>query len=300
MVFALTERLADSILQALENQEQDFCVDAEKSLIVPADDVCADEDSYYSLPEWTSSDGFSLMEDFVSTLHSPIAKDELQRILHSGRGVFRNFKNTLKNYPEVEKLWHLHKNRKMRLFINDWYNQLREIWGLEKLELEPEETEDLLKDDFTFESYKSSDFEMLLHIFNDAAKGDFDSSAPEELREVLFELWHNQFVNAEKEEQTGLICHSNSDEFAGCITAAPVSKRTDNIVILTSFYVLEKYRGLGIGSELLSRFIDALKDQKKQWILLTNTIIPESLEPLMIRAGFSRTGSGYAAKIQVL
>ena len=47
----------------------------------------------------------------------------------------KRIENTLKNYPEVEKLWHLHKNRKMRLFINDWYNQLREIWGLEKLEL---------------------------------------------------------------------------------------------------------------------------------------------------------------------
>lgn len=298
MVFALTEKLEGEILQALENQEQKFLLDAENAVLVPADSAGADEDSYYSLPEWTSAQGYELREDFVSTLHSPIAKDELQRILHSGRGVFRNFKNELKNYPEVEKLWHLFKNRKMRLYISDWYNQLREIWGLEKLQQEPEETDDLIKDDFTFESYASSGKGEILQILKNAALGEFSSSAPDELQDILFDLWLQQFENAEKLEQTGIVCHSNSDDFAGCITAAPASKRTDKILVLTSFYVPEKYRGLGIGNELLSMFMDALRDQKKQWILLTNTIIPENLEPLLIRTGFTKTGSGYAAKIQ--
>lgn len=122
MVFALTEKLESEILQALENQEQKFLVDAQNSVLVSSEKISADEYSFFALPEWNSSDGFNLMEDFVSALHSPIAKDELQRILHSGRGVFRNFKDTLKKYPEVEKLWHGFKNRKMRLYINGWYN----------------------------------------------------------------------------------------------------------------------------------------------------------------------------------
>ena len=130
MVFTLTAKLADEILQALENQEQTFVVDSKNECLVPlSSKVSVDEDSCYALPEWTSSQGFALREDFVSALHSPIAKDELQRILHSGRGVFRSFKNTLKEYPEVEKLWHQYKNKQMLSYINDWYNQLREIWG---------------------------------------------------------------------------------------------------------------------------------------------------------------------------
>lgn len=297
MVFALTDKLADDILQALENQEQKFIVDAENAVLVPAETVSADEDSFYSLPEWTSSEGFSLREDFVSTLRAPSAKDELQRILHSGRGVFRSFKNVLKEYPEVEKLWHQFKNRKMHAYINDWYNQLREIWGLEKLEQEPEETDDLIKDDFMFESYESSDFEMVLHNLKLAAQGEFESSAPEELREVLFDLWLEQFEKADVQNQAGIVCHSNSEEFAGCITAAPISNRTKDVVVLTSFYVPEKFRGLGIGSELLSMFMDALKDQNKTWILLTNTIVPENLMPLLERTGFKKVGSGYAAQI---
>lgn len=302
MVFALTEMLADEILQALENQEQKFLVDAQNSILVSSENFSADEDSFFSLPEWNSSDGFALMEDFVSTLHSPIAKDELQQILHSGRGVFRNFKDTLKKYPEVEKLWHRFKNRKMRLYINGWYNQLREIWGLEKLDHEPEETGDLIQDDFNFESYSSSNHEEVLFNLKNAASGEIENSASEELKRALFDLWIQQFEEGNLQTQIGIVCHSNSDEFAGCITAKPVygktnSRGTDKIVVLTSFYVLEKFRGLGIGSELLELFINTLKDQKKKWVLLTNTIIPDSLMPLLIRNGFERMGSGFVAKL---
>ena len=302
MVFALTERLADEILQALENQEQKFLVDAQNSILVSSENFSADEDSFFSLPEWNSSDGFAIMEDFVSTLQSPIAKDELQQILHSGRGVFRNFKDTLKKYPEVEKLWHRFKNRKMRLYINGWYNQLREIWGLEKLDHEPEETGDLIQDDFNFESYSSSNHEEVLFNLKNAASGEIENSASEELKRALFDLWIQQFEEGNLQTQIGIVCHSNSDEFAGCITAKPVygktnSRGTDKIVVLTSFYVLEKFRGLGIGSELLELFINTLKDQKKKWVLLTNTIIPDSLMPLLIRNGFERMGSGFVAKL---
>ncbi len=302
MVFALTEKLADEILQALENQEQKFLVDAQNSILVSVEKFSADEDSFFCLPEWNSSDGFSLMEDFVSTLHSPIAKDELQQILHSGRGVFRNFKDTLKKYPEVEKLWHRFKNRKMRLYINGWYNQLREIWGLEKLDHEPEETGDLIQDDFNFESYSSSNQEEVLFNLKNAASGEIENSASEELKRALFDLWIQQFEKGDLQTQIGIVCHSNSDEFAGCITAKPVywetnSHGTDKIVVLTSFYVLEKFRGLGIGSELLELFINTLKDQKKKWVLLTNTIIPDSLMPLLTRNGFERIGSGFVAEL---
>ena len=137
-----------------------------------------------SLPRWDSSDGFSLRENFVNELNSPFAQKELRKVMHSGRGVFKGFKNVLKDYPLVEKAWHRYKNLHMREYIGDWYNQLREIWGLEKLQQEPEDNEDLLNDDFQFFEYSSSNYKELVQIFNDAAKGDFDSSIPEEIKEA--------------------------------------------------------------------------------------------------------------------
>lgn len=297
MVFALTEKLLNDIVQALENQERLFVLDAENLCLVSAEEVSADDDIFYTLPEWKSSDGFLLMEDFVSTLHSPIAKDELQRTLHSGRGVFRNFKNVLKKNPEVEVVWHQFKNARMHSYINEWYNQLREIWGLERLAQEPEETGDLIQNDFVFEDYSSSNCEEVFQNLKYAAKGDFGNPDFEGLDEVLFDLWLRRFESFDVKDQTGIVCRSNSEEFAGCITASPAVKRTDDVVILTSFYVPEKFRGLGIGTELLERVLNALKDKKKHWILLTDTIIPESLMPLLIRNGFEKIGSGFAARI---
>ncbi len=298
MTFPLSEELIQDILQALENQEQTFLVDAKNLCLVCSTDYKGDDEFYYILPEWKSAEGFELREDFVSTLHSPIAKDELQRILHSGRGVFRSFKNTLKEYPEVEKLWHQFKNKKMRHYINDWYNGLREIWGLETLDEEPEDNEDLIKDDFIFQEYSSENYQELIHIFSNAAHGELNTEIPGELQEVFFELWQKQFMDAQSFNQTGFICRTLSTEFVGCISAAPALHRNDKISVLTSFYVSPNYRGLGIGTQLLSMYLNALKDRKKKWILITNTIVPETLEPLLQRYGFEKTGSGFLAKIQ--
>ena len=156
MVFELTDELVDSIISALENQEQQFAVDASSGRLVEIKDIECDEDSFYMIPTWSSADGFNLMEQFVNSLHSPMARNDLLTVLRSGRGVFRGFKDVLKSYPEVEKKWHYFKNKQLINYVNQWYNSLRETWGLEKLDCEIEETEDLLRDDFTFLPYDYS------------------------------------------------------------------------------------------------------------------------------------------------
>ena len=68
-------------------------------------------------------------------------------------------------------------------------------------------------------------------------------------------------------------------------------------MILTSLFVSNGFRGLGIGTELLSMCLSELKRSGKNWILLPNIILPESLEPLLIRTGFEKIASGFAAKL---
>ena len=104
MTFALTQILVDSIQTALENQEKSFIVDAENCGIIERDDsVTVDDEKFYNLPEWTSADGFKLREDFVNNLYSPLAREELQEILHSGRGVFKSFRNLLNSQNSFPK-----------------------------------------------------------------------------------------------------------------------------------------------------------------------------------------------------
>lgn len=299
MTFNLTDSLIDQIQQALDNQEQKFVVDAQNNCLIEKT-FSPDEDNFYDLPEWTSANGFALREDFVNNLHSPIAKEELKYILHSGRGVFKSFRNVLKNYPEVEKQWHFFKNRAMQSYINNWYNDLREIWGLEKLDFMPEADENLIHDDFSFSLYDSDKDKQTILQFHNLFTDGLEIDSPETIRQAMNEVWKNQFLNYDSFGQTGFICHSLSDEFAGCITASPVTKNQEKVFVLSSFFVPEAFRGLGIGTELLSMCLSKLKANGTQWIMLPNIIIPQSLETLLEQNGFQKLGSGYAANLNNL
>ena len=66
MTFELTASLETALLNALENQEKIFLIDAKEGFLVEeGGGIKGDEDRYYNLPEWTSADGFALREAFV-------------------------------------------------------------------------------------------------------------------------------------------------------------------------------------------------------------------------------------------
>ncbi|MCR4743182.1 MAG: GNAT family N-acetyltransferase [Treponema sp.] len=299
MTFALSDELNDSIISAMENQDEKFLLDAqaEQLIKVSQNPLSADDNNYYEIPEWTPSDGYSVRESFVNNLHSPLAKEELQEILHSGRGVFKNFRNVLKKYPEIDKRWHIYKYRIMSARINDWYNSLREIWGLEKLEQFQESDESFVSDDFSFDKYdsKKEKDEILLHI--NAALYEKDDNIPEEIKEAITQKTLNQLEKQDFKEEIGFICRSLSDDFAGCITASPILENQEEIMVLTSLFVPEAFRGLGIATELISRLFSELQTNGKKWILMPIIITPELLEPLLTRMGFKKIRYGYMAEI---
>ena len=228
MTFALTDELTSSIISAMENQECDFVVDAGHACLLEANQK-ADDINFYGLPEWTAADGFAMREAFVARLNSPLAKDELQRVLHSGRGVFRNFRTVIKNYPEVDKRWHIFKHNTMSARINEWYDSLCEIWGLEKLDHYSESDESLVHDDFSFSEYDSSaDLEQIL--FNISKHMKDDEEIPAEVQNLLYDLWSGRFKAADLAGQTGFPCgriyHLRAGHWDGCrLRRCPSRKR---------------------------------------------------------------------------
>ena len=298
MTFTLTESLLNEIQSALENQEQQFLVDAKQNkLVEKTNGLTGDDDFFYDLPEWDSAAGFKLREDFVSKLNSPLAHEALQEVLHSGRGVFKNFRNVIKDYPEVEKKWHIYKNNKMMCYINDWYNNLREVWGLEKLDYVPEADDSLIHDDFSFTAYNEQNKKELVLQMN-AAFRERNENLSLELSQALYNSWLEQFELAQSKGQSGFICRSFSNDFAGCITVSQLLQKQEKVMVLTSLFVPEAFRGLGIGTELINMCLSELKKLGKTWLLMPNITVPEYLEPLLLRTGFCRIDSGYAVNLQ--
>ena len=299
MQFELTDSLTDEIISAMENQDVEYAVYAAEGQLVisDSDGNTPDDEMYYSLPEWGPSDGFDLREEFVNNLHQPLAREELQSALHSGRGVFKNFRNVLKNYPEIDKRWHIYKHNYMSARINEWYNSLREIWGLEKLDQFSELDDTLVHDDFSFKEYDSAADEktILLNITADSCE---DDTLPLEVNKAFYGLWRNQFEEMNANGQTGFICSSLTDEFAGCITSSPLVENQENLVAITSLFVPEQFRGLGIGTELIEMCVSSLKNCGKEWVFIPNSIAPDLLQPLLTRTGFRKMNSGYILSLK--
>jgi hypothetical protein len=129
MNFALTAQMIDKIAFAMEDQKEQFTVDAESGELVALSTLGdkPDEDRYVRLPRWGSAEGFHLMESFVTSLDNPAYREQLSRALTMGRGVFRAFKDVLKQNKEIEKLWFAYKEQRLRAVIVSWRSEERRV-----------------------------------------------------------------------------------------------------------------------------------------------------------------------------
>ncbi|MDR0390237.1 MAG: GNAT family N-acetyltransferase [Spirochaetaceae bacterium] len=248
MRFVLSPALKDHILFSMEDQQDIFFVDTRQGMVIreeeaedPNEKDSDGTERYISLPEWDSSDGYRLMEQFTAAFKNPLIRRELEAALDRSRGVFRAFKNVLSAHPEAEKLWYAHKEKGMVSVITLWYNALREEWGLDSIGSEPEEVDDLVLEDFRFRPLTEDDRA-------DAEKLHRLCVKELELPEKTFPF------PAPFPGSCQLAAESSGGAFAAQISAA----REGGLVRIELLEVNPEYRGLGLGKKLLSRFLELL------------------------------------------
>lgn len=302
MIFDLTDSLCTEILFAMENQRQDFALDAKSCKVIECASENVDEENIYSLPLWDSSDGYNLLESFVTKFKGVKACDELRRILAEGRGVFKNFKNTLRKYPEIDRRFHSFKDRKMKAVVYEWYNALRESWGLETLALNQDfyEYDDLVLEDFLFRPYDRS---LDSGCVKSAAQSFFEELKKQfsgELGLSISAFMKAQFKlynGLEKTSVNGFICRTLSDEFAGCLLYSSSLSNTKKTSFLTCLFVNRNYRGLGIAKELLSRCISNLAKDGVRFFIISNSYVPKMLRSDLSQMGFTENDFAYVAEL---
>jgi GNAT superfamily N-acetyltransferase len=156
-MFHLTQELIDDIIFWMESQNGDFVINTETGEILNAEELPTElktdsvpQNQYVEIPAWGPADGFGLMENFTASLKNPSARKKLAAALNQGRGVFRAFKDTLAELPHVEKIWFSYKERELKKVARIWYAGLCEETGIKKIGEEPEETDELIIEDFLF------------------------------------------------------------------------------------------------------------------------------------------------------
>jgi GNAT superfamily N-acetyltransferase len=296
MQFELTEALVDDILFSMEDQEYDFYLDTLKGIVTGGEDFeeeDPDPDSdmkgrYIALPEWDSSNGFRLMERFATSCRNPLIREELSSALNRGKGVFRAFKDVLTRRPEAEKLWFAYKDREMKHEIIRWYNALREEWGLEKIGFEPEETGDLILEDFRFRELTAADIPQLKELHERCVA---------ENRNWMRE--NGIFAEEAGGEEPGggetsLAAESGNGEFSGYVSA--ICKGT--ALCVRALEVKPEYRGMGIGEALLLRLLEKTENDNVSQVLFDLPAGVEGFSRVLVREGFKPYMTRYSLMLR--
>lgn len=274
MEFTLNSELVEQIIFAMEDQQNDYCVRRDSGELLRADEIEQEqtpeegEDPYLPIPEWRPVDGFLMMERFVARLRNPLLRDQLKDALASGRGVFRKFKDILKTNPEIERLWFICKERELRKIVWQWYNDNRELAGLERLEEEPEPTEDLedlLAVDFAVLPMQPRHLGALRRLDESAFTARFSEADPERVAELYRES-RKGLPDPASGESLVFVAETPEEDFAGFVWAV---EQTDSLIAgrilrVQQLAVVQRYQGLGLGSMLLRRLIAETRDRGYQ------------------------------------
>jgi ribosomal protein S18 acetylase RimI-like enzyme len=291
MQFELNQTLIDEIIFFMEDQGGEFLLDTEEGIVLNTndeefdkDDFEADNGRYISLPDWGPSDGFRLMEHFTAGLHNALVREELSAALNRGRGVFRAFKDTLGRYPETEKRWFGYKDREMKREVIDWYNSLREIWGLELIGEEPEDIAGLALEDFRFRPGAAQDNATAQELHR--ACLDEDNKVHDE--KTSAGTTANAAIYADMGEwvfpgDISCVAETAGGEFAGYISAA----RIDAGLRICALEVQAEYRGLGLGKALLSRFLEQADSEKISHVIVDLPAGREHFARALLRENFT-------------
>jgi len=181
MRFELDKTLIDDILFHMENQDGDFLLDIQEGFVINTNNIdsfdeeidYSDNDRFISIPDWSSADGYRLMERFTASLKNPVLREELSNALNRNRGVFRAFRDALSQYPESEKQWYSFKDKEMEKEVIAWYNSLREEWGLEPIGSEPEDNTAVVLEDFLInEQLTMNNEKVKVSFIAETANGD--------------------------------------------------------------------------------------------------------------------------------
>lgn len=280
MIFTLTDSLTNKILFAMEDQKEMLALNAHTYELVSIED--ADEENVYSLPFWGGDNGFKVLEDFTNELKDQKIKSELKVILSEGRGVFRNFKNKLKDYPEVEHGFYEFKENAMKKVIQEWYEALQESWNL-------------VLQDFNFTEYdQHRDDDCITQAVSVEAK-KLEEELPAQFATMASTLYKSQFTFGEG--VNGFVCRTLSDEFAGCVLFSRCQSPSTETAMITGLVVVQNCRGIGIAKVLMEKCISNLRENGFKWLLIAANFIPQMLEPLFEEIGFKKTGNVFSADL---
>jgi len=240
---------------------------------------------YRELPSWKPADGFRIMEKFVSSLRNPIFREKLKESLSMGRGVFRSFKNNLKEEPAIERLWFYFKEREIKRSIYIWYEQLTEISFLEQLGEPEQDVSDLILSDFVVTEDREKWVDYILKIGESRLDDEF-SGVDYPLNEILVQEYQKTWAEFNKNWLI-IFVESPLEDFAGFIGAEPLAPDDTTLVYsVKHLYVEPRFRGLGIFKLLADSLCSRAAESGAERVIIELSGKSSVISPALEQRGF--------------
>ena len=87
-----------------------------------------DKERFVEIPKISSDETYEFMERFIWDIKDGRVRNKLLRAIN-GKGAFRRFKDTISEWPDLEKQWYEYEDDSIKKEILDW---------LESIGIEPE------------------------------------------------------------------------------------------------------------------------------------------------------------------
>lgn len=117
--------IPDELINALEEGESCEGLPAwELELLPQTKEIFAGSKRYEEIPIRFGGEAYNQMVKFAGGVSDQRVQGELYLAL-DGRGVFQRFKNTLRDYPNVEKQWFKFKADRDKEEVKDWLESIR-------------------------------------------------------------------------------------------------------------------------------------------------------------------------------
>ncbi len=265
-MFELNDGVMRQLLFAVENKKVSLLVDVSTGEPSREEDVPHDvrppdretldpSATFVYPPDWTSADGFALMSRFAVHESDPAAATALQRALDAGRGVFRAFKDALREHPEAERRWKAFKTRELQGVVLEWYNALRDVRGLPAVERGVDEDfDDLVEESFTFETVRGFPADSVLEL-DSAAVREALAGVPDQIVEEFLSRRAANLTPEDGSEHVVISATTPGERRVGFLWYH-VSSAADTPRLATAemVYVDPSFRGLGIATHLVEEF----------------------------------------------
>ena len=294
-MFELTRDVVDDIIFAMEDQDGAWMVEVESGRLIARAEACEEGDQVdlprpetVPVPDWSPREGFKLMEGFAGRVRQPTARHALHEALAHGRGVFKAFKAALVPYPEIERSFRESKTSVMGRVIRQWYDDLREAKGLERIGAEPEDSSDLISSDFGYCSGLASAARemmkgLLTQVGNEIAPEVPTAIAAREMRLLGEDLDGDDWVGVWVEDGEG-----------GCIAGAAGRREFEAGQAIGHVFFLgvdPEFRNLGFARSLVEKLSAELGGNDGALILIDLPLLYGPFEKNLFSSGFTAFGA---------